>query len=154
MVFAGLLWVGKEESKLEQTKYLCKFDNQGYRHETYLSCEYNDEQKQEMFDRGFVEIDEEEWNYFVGNKGEGDNGTGYIRDPQTGKPTSAPPYVPSKGEKLTRLESEYQQEKAKLEDYFNTALLMDDTETQDELKEELADLEAWYAEEKAEIEGE
>jgi hypothetical protein len=138
---------------LEQTKYLCKFDEQGYRHETYLSCEYNDEQKQEMFNKGFVEIDGEEWSYYVGNMGEGDNGTGYIRDPQTGKPISAPPHVPTKAEKLAQLEAEYKAEKAKLEGYFTTALLMDDSDTQDELKEELADLESWYAEEKEAIEG-
>lgn len=132
------------------TKYLCKFDENGYRHETYLSCEYNDEQKQEMFNKGFVEIDEDEWNYYVGNKGNGDNGTGYIR--VNGKPVSAPPYVPSKEEKLASLENEYKAEKAKLEGYFTTALLMDDTDTQDELKEELADLESWYAEEKEAIE--
>jgi hypothetical protein len=141
----------KEESKLEQTKYLCKFDNNGYRNETYLSCEYSAEQKQEMFDKGFVEIDEEEWNYYVGNKGMGDNGTGYIR--VNDKPVSAPPYVPSKEEKLATLEAEYKGEKAKLEGYFTTALLMDDTDTQAELKEELSDLEGWYKEEKEAIEG-
>jgi hypothetical protein len=133
------------------TKYLCRFDNNGYRQETYLSCEYNDEQKQEMFNQGFVEIDEEEWNYYVGNKGMGDNGTGYIR--VDGKPVSAPPYIPSKEEKLAQLEAEYKTEKAKLESYFTTALLMDDTETQSELKEELADIEVWYKEEKEAIEG-
>lgn len=134
------------------TNFLCRFDEKGYRGETRLSCEYTDEQKTQMIADGFVEITEDEWSYYVGNKGNGDNGTGYIR--VDGKPVSAPPYVPTKEEKLARLEYEYQQEKAKLEGYFNTALLMDDTETQDELKEELADLEAWYAEEKAEIEGE
>ena len=137
---------------MEQTKYLCKFDEQGYRQETYLSCEYNDEQKTKMIEDGYVEITQDEWEYYVGNKGEGDNGTGYIR--VDGKPVSAPPYVPTKEEKLAELESEYQQEKAKLEGYFSTALLMDDTETQDELKAELSELETWYAEEKAEIEGE
>lgn len=134
-------------------KYVCKFDKQGYRHETYLSCEYTEEQKAEMIAKGFVEIDEDEWNYYVGNKGMGDNGTGYIRDPKTGKPISAPAHVPTKEDLLTQLENEYKQEKAKLEGYFSTALLMDDTETQDELKAELSELETWYAEEKAEIEG-
>lgn len=133
------------------TKYLCKFDEKGYRRETYISCEYNDEQKQEMFDKGFVEITEDEWNYYVGNMGEGDNGTGYIR--VDGKPVSAPPHVLTKEEKLAQLEAEYKTEKAKLEGYFNTALLMDDTETQEELKSEMAELAEWYAEEKKSIEG-
>lgn len=55
--------------------------------------------------------------------------------------------------KLTCLETEYQAEKVKLEGYFNTALLMDDTETQTELKSEMAELAEWYAEEKKSIEG-
>ncbi|WP_297966689.1 hypothetical protein [uncultured Anaerovibrio sp.] len=132
-----------------ETKYLCKFDAQGYRRATYLSCEYTEEQKADMIAKGFVEIDEDEWNYYVGNHGMGDNGTGYIR--VDGKPVSAPPYTPTKDEKLARLESEYQQEKAKLEGYFNTALLMNDTETQEELKAEMAELADWYAEEKKAI---
>jgi hypothetical protein len=145
-----------KELPIVETKpltYLCRFDADGRRGETRLSVDYTDEQKEEMLKNGFVEIDEEEWNYYVGNRGMGDNGTGYIRDPQTGKPISAPPYTPTKEEKLTRLEYEYQQEKAQLEGYFNTALLMDDTETQEELKEELTDLEEWYADEKEAIEG-
>jgi hypothetical protein len=126
--------------------YLCRFDEKGYRHETYLSCEYTEEQKADMIAKGFVEIDEEEWSYYVGNKGMGDNRTGYIR--VNGKPVSAPPYTPSKEEKLAQLEYEYKTEKAKLEGYFTSALLMDDTDTQAELKEELAELEEWYAKEK------
>jgi hypothetical protein len=132
-------------------KYLCKFDAKGYRRETYLSCEYTEEAKADMIAKGFVEIDEDEWNYYVGNHGMGNNGTGYIR--VNGKPVPAPPYTPTKEEKLAQLESEYQQEKAQLEGYFNTALLMDDTETQEELKSEMADLADWYAEEKKSIEG-
>ena len=133
------------------TTYLCKFDEKGYRRETLLSCEYTEEQKADIIAQGFVEIDEDEWSYYVGNHGEGDNGTGYIR--VDGKPVPAPPYVPTKEEKLVILENEYQAEKAKLEGYFSTALLMDDTDTQTELKAEMAELETWYAEEKAEIEG-
>lgn len=129
------------------TKYLCKFDAQGYRRETYLSCEYTDEQKAEMIAKGFVEIDEDEWALYCE-----DGGNKYIR--VDGKPTLAPPHIPTKEEKLAQLEAEYKQEKTKLEGYFATALLMDDTETQDELKAELSELETWYAEEKAEIEGE
>jgi hypothetical protein len=128
------------------TKYLCKFDEKGYRRETLLSCEYTEEAKADMFALGFVEIDEDEWALYCE-----DGGNKYIR--VDGKPTLAPPHVPSKEEKLAQLESEYQQEKAQLEGYFNTALLMDDTETQEELKAEMADLADWYVEEKKSIEG-
>ena len=40
---------------------------------------------------GYCEIPAEDWHYYIGNHGQGANGTGYIRDPQTGKPVSAPP---------------------------------------------------------------
>ena len=128
------------------TKYLCKFDEKGYRRETYLSCEYTDEQKAEMIAKGYVEIDEEEWALYCE-----DGGNKYIR--VDGKPTLAPPHEPTKEEKLASLKNEYKAEKAKLKDYFETAQMMDDTDTQAELKEELAELESWYAEEKEAIEG-
>lgn len=137
----------------KELTYLCKFDENGRRGETHLSVDYTDEQKADMLANGFIEIDEEEWEYYVGNKGAGDNNTGYIRDPKTGKPVSAPPYVPTKDELFAQLENEYKQEKAKLEGYFSTALLMDDTETQAELKEEMAELDDWYNEEHAKIVG-
>lgn len=135
---------------MRENKYLCKFDTNGKRQETYLSCEYNDEQKQEMFDRGFVEIDEDEWSYYVGNKGMGDNGTGYIR--VDGKPVSAPPYVPTKEEKLAQLEYEYEQESAELEKYYNKASIKNDTDLMAELREEMAGLEAEYEAKRKEIE--
>lgn len=132
--------------------YLIKFDEKGYRQETYLSCEYNDEQKQEMFNKGFVEIDEEEWNYYVGNHGDGDNGTGYIR--VDGKPVSAPPYVPTKEEKLAQLEAEYEQESAELEKYYNKANIKNNADLMAELREEMAELEAEYEANRKEIEEE
>lgn len=135
-------------------KYLCRFDNEGYRQETRLSCEYTEEQKAEMIAQGFVEIDEEEWNYYVGNHGDGDNGTGYIRDPQTGKPVSAPPYVPSKAEKLAQLEAQYEDDKNELKGYLMDAILADDTDTVDELKAERAEREAQYQQDRKDIEEE
>ena len=133
--------------------YLCKFDEAGKRIATVLKGVHfkTKAEKQKYLDDGYLETSDEDYAYYVGNHGEGDNGTGYIRDSQTGKPVSAPPHVLTKEEKLAQLETEYQQEKAKLEGYFNTALLMDDTETQEELKSEMADLADWYAEEKKAI---
>ena len=43
---------------------------------------------------GCMEISDEDYQHYVGNRGTGDNGTGYIRDPKTGKPVSAPPAPP------------------------------------------------------------
>lgn len=127
--------------------YLCRFDENGKRGETRLSVEYTDEQKEEMLSNGYVEITQEEWNYYAGNKGTGDNGTGYVRDAKTGKPISAPAHIPSTEEKLARLEDEYAAEKARLREYMSTADLMQDDETKAELQAEYAELEAWYTEE-------
>ena len=43
---------------------------------------------------GFFDLDAMEAAYYMGNRGTGDNGTGYIRDAKTGKPVSAPPAPP------------------------------------------------------------
>lgn len=129
---------------MEETKYLCLFDSDGRRGETYLSCEYSDEEKQKMLEAGFVEISEEEWNFYVGNKGNGDNGTGYVRDANTGKPVSAPAHIPTVDEKLAQLENQYGTDKAEIVKYFAEAMLADNTEVMTELKEEMADLEAEY----------
>ena len=126
------------------TKYLCKFDNKGYRRETYLSCEYTDEQRKAMLADGYVEISEEEWNYYVGNKGMGDNGTGYVRDAKTGKPVSAPAYVPTKEEKLAQLDAKYDSDKAQLREYIGNALLLGDDELISDLRAEMTALDEVY----------
>lgn len=146
----------EKELSIVETKpltYLCKFDENGRRGETHLSVDYTDEQKEEMIAKGFVEIDEEEWNYYVGNHGDGNNGTGYIRDSKTGKPISAPAHVPTKDELLTQLENEYNADKAELMKYYTEAMLVDDTEVMAELKNEMTELEAEYEAKRKEIEG-
>ena len=137
---------------MEQT-YLCKFDSNGKRTETLLTCEFTDEEKAEKLEQGYIEISEEDWNYYVGNKGQGANGTGYIRG-KDGKPTDAPAYVPSKEEKLAALDSQYDSDKAELTKYFTDALLASDTDTQEELKAELLELDADYKEQRKAIEEE
>ena len=69
--------------------YLAKFDDGGVCRAIYLAGTKNAEDAAEC-----VEISDEEWAYYIGNRGQGDNGTGYIRDPKTGKPVSAPPAPP------------------------------------------------------------
>lgn len=69
--------------------YLAKFDDSGACRAIYLSGTKSAEET-----AGCVEISDEEWAYYIGNRGAGDNGTGYIRDPKTGKPVSAPPAPP------------------------------------------------------------
>lgn len=135
--------------------YLCKFDSEGHRGATYpVDSTMTDEQKEKLIAEGFVEISEEDWNTYVGNNGQGANGTGYVRDPESGRPVDAPPYVPSKEAQLAQLDAQYQQDKEELTKYFAEALLSGDTETQEELQEELAELNATYVADRKKIEEE
>ena len=93
---------------------------------------------------GYIEISKEEWEYYIGVHGNGDNGTGYIRDPKTGKPVSAPAYVPTMAEKVAALDNQYEIDKKTLASYYLDAALAGDTDVQDALKAEMAALNAQY----------
>lgn len=75
------------------SEILAKFDAQGRRRATVLSGIHyvGDDKRQKYIDEGYIPISEEDYQYYIGNRGAGDNGTGYIRDHKTGKPVSAPP---------------------------------------------------------------
>ena len=79
---------------------LSKFDAQGMRMATVLSGIHytTDEERQAYINDGYIPISDEDYQHYIGNRGAGDNGTGYIRDPKTGKPVSAPPAPPAKEE--------------------------------------------------------
>jgi hypothetical protein len=136
---------------MEQT-YLCKFDSEGRRTETLLSCEFTEEEKQQKIADGFIEISEEDWNYYVGNNGAGANGTGYIRG-KDGKPTDAPAYVPTKEEKKQALISQYESDKAELQKQLIEAILYNDTALQEEIKADMADVDAQFDADIKELEG-
>ena len=74
-------------------EYLAKFDAAGRRETTIVKDVHyaSDEERQKYIDDGYVPISDEDYQHYIGNRGAGDNGTGYIRDPKTGKPVSAPP---------------------------------------------------------------
>ena len=76
-----------------ETGYLAKFDAVGHRETTVVSGVHytTDEERQTYVDDGYIPISDEDYQHYIGNRGAGDNGTGYIRDPKTGKPVSAPP---------------------------------------------------------------
>ena len=75
---------------------LSKFDAQGVRVATVLSGVHytTDEERQTYINDGYIPITDEDYQHYIGNRGTGDNGTGYIRDQKTGKPVSAPPAAP------------------------------------------------------------
>lgn len=137
---------------MEQT-YLCKFDTDGRRTETLLTCEFTEEEKAQKIADGYIEISEEDWNYYVGNKGQGKNGTGYVRG-KDGKPTDAPAYVPTKEEKLAALDAQYVADKAELSKYYVEAALSGNTNAQTDIKTELDALTSDYDKKRVEIEGE
>ena len=121
--------------------YLAKFDENGNRTETYIAAEYTDEQKSQMYADGFVDLSEEDWNYYVGNRGTGNNGTGYIRDAVTGKPVSAPPAPkPSKAQRIAQLEKDFESARFTIGTYYMEAVLDGNVEVQKDLQGELAEL--------------
>ena len=135
--------------------YLAKFDKDGKRRETYIAAEYTDEQKAEMYADGFVDLSEDDWNYYVGNMGAGDNGTGYIRDAVTGKPVSAPPAPePSVESKIDQLSADYEKARFELGTYYMEAVLNGDVNTQKEIKAELDSMKAQFDTNVAELIGE
>lgn len=81
-------------------EYLAKFDTTGHRETTVVSGVHytTDEERQKYIDDGCIPISERDYQTYIGNCGLGDNGTGYIRDPKTGKPVSAPPAPPVEAE--------------------------------------------------------
>ena len=83
-----------------ETEYLAKFDVPGRREITIVSgVHYKTEAaRQTYISDGYIPISDEDYQHYIGNRGVGDNGTGYIRDPKTGKPVSAPPAPPMKAE--------------------------------------------------------
>ena len=76
--------------------YLAKFDANGHRGETFpIDGTISADEIKSYKSQGYVVISAEDWGYYVGAHGTGDNGTGYIRDTQTGKPACAPPAPPA-----------------------------------------------------------
>lgn len=77
-------------------EYLVKFNVTGRRETTIVKGVHyaTDEERQAYITDGYIPISDEDYQYYIGNRGAGDNGTGYIRDPKTGKPVSAPPAPP------------------------------------------------------------
>lgn len=79
-----------------ENEYLAKFDATGRRETTIVKGVHyaTDEERQKYINDGYIPISDEDYQHYIGNRGVGDNGTGYIRDTKTGKPVSAPPAPP------------------------------------------------------------
>lgn len=117
--------------------YLMKFDEKGKKIAAVpltLADDWGGEEK--LKSEGYIEISDEDWNYYTGNMGDGDNGTGYIRDSATGKPISAPARVITLEEQANALKSEYEANVKAIDEAIQIAKNNNDTEYVTELQSE------------------
>lgn len=134
--------------------YLCKFDDDGKRIATVVKGVHfkTEEEKAKYIADGYIETSDEDYEFYAGNKGDGANGTGYIRG-EDGKPTDAPAYAPSKEEQLAQLDEQYNADKDDLLTAYQTAMLYGDTDTMEILKADLQALDDQYDEDYERIVG-
>ena len=128
--------------------YLCKFGSDGKRIATVVEGVHfkNDAEKAKYIADGYIETSDEDYQYYIGNRGTGANGTGYTRGAD-GKPTDAPPAPePTKEEKLEALDVQYQHDKDSLMQAYLNAMLYGDAEQMETLKADLDALDAKYDE--------
>lgn len=125
--------------------YLSKFDEDGRRIATVLDGIHfsTDAEKQAYLDDGYVETSDEDYAYYVGNRGNGANGTGYVRGAD-GKPTDAPAIVVTTAQKQASIAADYESQISELKDALATATLAGDESLIAELKEEYAEVKAEY----------
>lgn len=114
-----------------------KFDEKGKKIAAVplaLADDWGGEEK--LKSEGYIEISDEDWNYYTGNMGDGDNGTGYIRDSATGKPISAPARVITLEEQANALKSEYEANVKAIDEAIQVAKNNNDAEYVAELQQE------------------
>ena len=134
-------------------KYLSKFNSKGTRIASYpIDGSITAEKIESLKSDGYIEIDESDWDYYVGNCGAGKNGTGYVRGAD-GKPTDAPAHTPSTDEKKRAVIAQYEADKDGLMKYYADAALHDDAELMEDLKAEMTALDEKFAEDMKELEG-
>lgn len=92
-------------------------------------------ERQKLIDEGYIVVSAEDFDLYCNNIG-GKNGTGYIRDSVTGKPTDAPPYTMSKSEKANVYFHECQANLQAVNAEIIAATIDDDQEYLQELKKE------------------
>ena len=120
--------------------YVAKFNSKGSCMEIYEDNMFP-EVKAEMLANGYFEISDTERDYYVGNIGAGDNGTGYIRDDVTGKPVSAPPAPkPSKAQRIAQLEKDFESARFTIGTYYMEVVFDNNVEVQKDLQTELSEL--------------
>ena len=125
--------------------YLCKFDDDGKRTATVVVGGHfsTAAEKQEYLDEGYIETSDEDYAYYVGNRGNGANGTGYVRGAD-GKPTDAPAIVVTTEQRQASIAADYESQISELKDALATATLAGDDALIAELKSEYAEVKSEY----------
>ena len=125
--------------------YLCKFDNDGKRTATVVDGIHfsTAEEKKKYLDDGYIETSDEDYAYYVGNRGTGANGTGYVRGTD-GKPTDAPAVIVTTEQKQASIAADYESQISELKDALATATLAGDDTLIAELKTEYAEVKSEY----------
>ena len=126
--------------------YLCKFNKNGGREASVPSTmtdNYGGEEK--LIQEGYIKTSTEDYQYYVGNKGAGANGTGYIRDNTTGKPVSAPARVITLEEQANALKLEYEANVKAIDEAIQIAKNNGDDEYVSELQQERQNILNEYA---------
>lgn len=114
--------------------YFCKFNENGER-EASVPSTMVDRYGEKLISDGYIEISDEDYQYYVGNRGQGDNGTGYIRDSTTGKPISAPARVITLEEQANALKSACDTDVQAIDNAIDVATKNGNTERVAELQE-------------------
>lgn len=100
---------------------------------------------EKLKNEGYIEVSDEDWNYYTGNCGDGDNDTGYIRDSITGKPISAPARVITLEEQANALKAEYEANVKAIDEAIQIAKNNNDDEYVSELQQERQNILDEYA---------
>ncbi len=147
--------------------HICLFKETGERYATIKrgihfntdseKTSYIEKLQKEATDNGYtgiltaIEITTDELNYYLGNKGQGDNGTGYIRDMETGKPVSAPARIITKTEQANTEKLLCEADLKAIDEAIQIAKNNNDTEYVEELQKERENRINEYAEKLEEI---
>ena len=121
-------------------KYLIKFEpvtgtTHSLRGTTYpIDCTMTDDRISELVTAGYTIVDNDDYQYYVGNRGRGDNGQGYVRDNATGKPISAPAHIATPSEQANNLATAYMATVKDINSNIVLAMADGDTDTVAELK--------------------
>lgn len=126
--------------------YLMKFDEEGKKISAVpwvLADDWGGVEK--LKNEGYIEVSDEDWNYYTDNCGDGDNDTGYIRDSITGKPISAPARVITLEEQANALKAEYEAKVKAIDEAIQIAKNNNDDEYVRELQQERQNILDEYA---------